>query len=62
MYDWTLPLTEEDACERMVRCSHNTICELCGLPYLKDPYEGRILDWEGRPFLHQLCDGRLGKL
>ena len=62
MHDWSIPYTDDEACEKMVRVSGNSICELCNKSYFKHPYELRIKDWDGNPFLRQLCDGRLGKL
>ena len=47
-----------------VRAGGDVVCEECGKKYIDHPmYKGEDgLDWEGRPFLNQLCDGKLVKL
>ena len=44
------------------RASGNCICSICKKEYYTHPYANEIKDWEDRPFLHKLCDGRLVKL
>ena len=46
------------------RAGGGTRCRRCGRKYVKHPmaYEPKWLDWDGRPYLHRLCGGRLVKL
>lgn len=47
-----------------VRANGDCLCRWCHQPYWKHPHakEKEHLDWEGRPFMHKLCDGLLVKL
>lgn len=44
------------------RCAGDAICKICQKKYREHPMEGRILDSEGRSFIHRICDGTLAKL
>lgn len=57
-----LPETWEEVAERQIRVSSEGVCPDCGEKYFKHPYIENCLDWEGRPFLHLACDGRVLKL
>ncbi|MCC6597024.1 MAG: hypothetical protein IT477_10990 [Rhodanobacteraceae bacterium] len=47
----------------MHRVCGEVLCEDCGLPYRKHPYDPDHLSGiDGQPFLHRACDGRLLKL
>ena len=61
-FDWSKPLTEDEAIARMHRVCGNCECEICGKLYYDHPMETRITDRDGYKFLHQLCNGWLGKL
>ena len=38
------------------------ICEPCGRTYEEHPNDMNHLDWDGRPYLRKLCNGKLVKL
>jgi hypothetical protein len=48
--------------ERMRRADGDCVCDRCGKPCWRHPYEPTILDAWDEPFLRQLCDGSLVKL
>ena len=45
----------------ILRTDQHMICPLCRLPYRRHEFS-RQLDYDGHPFLTQLCDGRVVKL
>lgn len=45
-----------------MRACGETICGLCGKTYFDHPYSDAHRDYLDRPFIKQLCDGRLVKL
>lgn len=46
------------------RAGGDCICKQCGKKYYDHPMarEKEWLSWDGQPFLHRLCNGRLVKL
>lgn len=57
-----LGITEEEIDERMLRTDQNTICPICGKTHIEHPLIDDVLDFDGQPFLHSICDGTLAKL
>ena len=45
-----------------IRASGDCVCPVCGETYYKHPYNLDIVDGNGYPWLHVLCDGTLVKL
>jgi hypothetical protein len=43
------------------RTSGSVICKVCGKEYRRHPHSDDR-DWNGDPFLNELCDGSLVKL
>jgi hypothetical protein len=44
------------------RANGDAECPVCKKPYLKHKYERAILNPEGHPYIHRLCNGDLVKL
>jgi len=55
------PLSYEEIEKRMVRVDGQIICKYCGKPFWQHPYSLEAVDQYGQPYLHTLCNGRLGK-
>lgn len=47
---------------RFYRSNGECICEICRKFYKDHELDEKILDWEGNPFLHVLCNGERVKL
>jgi hypothetical protein len=47
---------------RFVRASCDCVCSECGKSYLSHPEYEKELSWQGKPYLHKLCNGLLVKL
>lgn len=45
-----------------VRAGGECTCPTCGNLYRQHPYDMKVLDWEGHPFIKVLCDGTRVKL
>lgn len=43
------------------RYDGNALCEQCERPVWRHPLDPGVLDYEGNPFVHRLCDGTLAK-
>jgi hypothetical protein len=57
------PKSEDDIPEvDFIRASGDVICEVCGKPYRKHPFDMEIIGWQDEPFLNVLCDGTRVKL
>lgn len=44
------------------RASGDCLCPDCGKEYWHHPQAKEFLSWDGYPFLHRLCNGKLVKL
>ena len=44
------------------RASGEVICEQCGKKYYDHPLDQKILSYDGKPFIHVLCNGDRLKL
>lgn len=45
-----------------VRAGGDCLCKVCGAEYRKHPVNPKVVDWDGVPWLHVLCDGLHVKL
>lgn len=45
-----------------IRANGDCLCPVCGRPYLRHPFDPKVLDWNGEPWLNVLCDGLRVKL
>ena len=54
--------TRDEVNEAARRTSHLVVCKECGKEYIEHPYIDNTLDWEGRPYLHVVCNGDIVKL
>ena len=43
------------------RAAGNAVCELCGRDFNRHPMDKTHVGFDGHPWLHRLCDGRLVK-
>lgn len=51
-----------DDIEPFIRSAGDVACEVCGDTYRHHPYDMKMVDHEGHPFLRVRCDGRRLKL
>lgn len=58
----TVDLSDEEIMRQERRCGGDCVCEECGKIYYDHPYIANSVDWEGRPFLHLICNGTIAKL
>jgi Fe2+ or Zn2+ uptake regulation protein len=57
-----LDISNKELQKRVFQTVGHCICEECGSTYDRHPYIDDFLNYNRRPYLHLLCDGRLANL
>lgn len=57
-----LGVSEDETIEKLRRTSGEVICVECGKYHREHPFIDDVLDYDGGPFLHDICGQFLAKL